>query len=69
MLGTILWYIPRIFTFNFLVITFISGALCYFFLQKPLKNEYPTEAKIAKYGGLIYMIGGPLIFFTVKLIF
>jgi len=69
MLDTIIWFIPRIFTYYFLIITFISGAICYFFLRPSLEKEYPTESKIAKYGGLIYMIGGPISFFIVKLIF
>jgi len=69
MLGTIIWFIPRLITFYFLVATFFSGAICYFLLSHSLKNEYPLESKLAKYGGLIYMIGGPLLFFTVKLIF
>lgn len=65
----ILWFIPRIFTVYFMIITFFSGVVCYFFLSRTLKAQYPTESKIAKYGGLLYMIAGPMLFFIVKLIF
>lgn len=69
MLDTIIWFIPRIFTFYFLIVTIFSGGICYFFLGPSLKDQYPFESKIAKYGGLLYLIGGPLTFFAVRLIF
>ena len=69
MLDIIIWFIPRIVTFYFLLATFVSGAICYFLLQPSLKKEYPTESKIARYGGLIYMIGGPISYFIVNIIF
>lgn len=69
MLETIIWFIPRIVTIYFMISTFLCGVILYFLLMPSLKESFPTESTIAKYGGLIYMIGGPLLFFIVKLIF
>lgn len=69
MIGTIMWFIPRIVTFYFFLVTMLSGAICYFLLQPSLKKQFPTEAKIAKWGGLTYMIGGTILFLVVRLIF
>lgn len=69
MIDAITWFIPRIFTLYFMIITFLAGAICYFSLYPSLKKDYPIESKIAEKGGLIYMIIGPLLYFIVKLFF
>lgn len=58
----------RIFTLYFFIITFLSGFICYYILYPSFKKHYPTESKIAKYGGIAYMIGGAVLFVLAKIL-
>lgn len=49
-------------------LTFLAGFICYFFIRPQINPcKYPTEKKIADYGGIAYMVGGTLLFFIAKI--
>jgi|GEM_PF-4337244 len=57
----VLELIPLIFTNYLLGILFLCGAILFFFISGSL-SEFPIEERIAKWGGLLYMILGAVLF-------
>lgn len=68
MIGDILRIASGIVSIYFVLLTVICGAVCIFSVGPYIKSGgFKKEAAIAKYGGIVYIIGSIGLYITLKI--